>query len=117
MVPATLVIGDDLSFRLENVTSGRTGLPIPTAVVAWELLDAETRVEVDSGDMTQYDAVNASYEGIVPRASLEEFDADSNPTGIRPKRKYVLRTPITHDSKTQTKAVTLVAVRDPLENA
>lgn len=62
-----IVIGDDFPFTAQDVTWERNGSPIPTADLTWSLED-EDADEVASGTMTQYDALAASYEGVIPRA-------------------------------------------------
>jgi len=113
MVPATFVIGDDLPFRVDNVQSGRDHTPLTSATLTWQFLDQETRAVVSSGDMDQYDAVAASYEGVVPATDLGLYNAESNPSGIVPGRAYVLRPTILDGGIHTSKSVVTRAVLDP----
>src|SRR5678815_5320059 len=88
---AFFVIGDDLAFTVDNVTSRRTGNNLPDATVEYSLIDAETREEIASGEMVQYDADPSSFEAMIEADDLTEYDATTNPDGVVVKRLYVLR--------------------------
>jgi len=105
MLPAVLIINDDLPFRLDNVRSGRTDTPAPASTVSYELLDAESRAQITSGNMTQYDSTAASYEAVIGAAELVE------PT-IVPGRDYMLRAIITNAGVKTTKSSKLRAMYD-----
>lgn len=111
--PAIFVIGDSLAFRCANVTSERTGQPLPSATVSYTLLDADTRVVVTSGSMTLYDAPSASFEAAISDSLLDAYDPDTNPDGIVPERQYILKTTINNSGVKTSKARRLVAKLDP----
>lgn len=114
MVPAAFTIGDDLLFAANNVKAGRSPYPyIPDADLSYQLVHARTRVVVSEGEMTLYDAVTASYEGVIPRTDLGLYDADTNPDGVRPRDLYVLRVTVDDGGVLTTLAAEMVAVLDP----
>ncbi len=116
MVPSLLVIGDDLPFRLDNVRSGRTGDPLPSATCTYQLLDKESRVEVASGSVLLIDDDDetvSSFEAVVASTHLDLFDAEDNPDGIVPGKEYALRTTVNNAGVKTTKAAILRAVLDP----
>lgn len=112
-VPAFFIIGDDLSFRLDDVRSGRDGHPLINAVITYELLHERTRTSVHSGSMAIYDNVNASFDGVIPKSFLQQYNSTTNPTGIKVKNEYVLRALIVDSGIRTTKAMELIALLDP----
>lgn len=111
--PAIFVIGDSLAFRCVNVTSERSGQPLPLATLTYTFTDADTREQVTSGNMVLYDAPSASFEGTIPDTVLDEYDPNTNPDGIVPERQYILKTTIDNAGTKTSKARRLIAKLDP----
>ena len=114
MVPASFVIGDDLLFRADNVKAARSPYAyLPAATLTYSLVHSRSRTEITSGSMSVYDSDTASFEASISRTLLGEYDADTNPTGIRPRDHYTLRVTVESGGKRTTKAAELEAVQDP----
>lgn len=100
MVPRdVIVIGDDYPFLLRRVRSRKTGTPATTATVAWKLLD-RANVEVSSGAMAQYDAVNAHYDASVGKAVTAALTAGD---------AYWLKMTVTHEGRDTSLSALLLA--------
>lgn len=103
MAPGPIIIGDDYVFSARNATTGRDHTAAPTATFTWQLVDTQSRDEVDDGNLTIYDEPTASFEGYVPAAVTED---------LTPGREYTLRVRMTIGGKTTTRAAFLRAVYD-----
>lgn len=113
MIPAQIVIGDDLRFRADEVKAARSPYSyLPEALLTFELLHAADRTVVASGNMTIYDVPTASFEGSVSKTLLGVYN-ENDETGLRPLENYVLRVFVSSAGVRTTKAVELVAVLDP----
>lgn len=111
--PAWFVIGDSLAFTADNVSLEIAGDLLPGASVVFRLSDYETQSVVLSGSMTLYDSGTASFAAAIVGASLEVYDPQSNPDGIVPKRKYVLKVSASSGDITTSQSLLMVALLDP----
>lgn len=113
-VPGWFVIGDDLAFKLDDVTLASDGAtPVPSAEVTYELVDSWTRVVVTSGSMQLYDSVAASFNASIASSFLGEYNPATNVNGIHPRRNYALRATVDNGGTKTTFAEMLAALYEP----
>lgn len=110
MAPGEFTIGDDLAFQANNVKSGKSGALLPSATLTFEFVDIRSRAIIASGTMTRYDAITASFEGLIDASSLPLFNGT---VGIKPGQVCALRAIISYGGIRTTKAAILRAVLDP----
>jgi len=113
MIPSFFIIGDSLSFTADDVKSGRTDANLPSATATYSFIDAQTRIEIASGSMSQYDTDPSSFEAVIASTLLEEFDAQSNPDGIKVKQNYILRVTTDNAGLLTTHSAEMVALYEP----
>lgn len=95
--------GDDFEFLAKRVRSKKTGALLPGATLTWRLMRQDTYAAVAgvSGSMTQYDVVEASYEGVITRVATAAFELNT---------VYVLEIIVTNGGRQTTIPVLVKAV-------
>lgn len=99
------VIDDDLRFQVQYVKSGRNDTLQPDAVLTYKLVNQLSRVEITTGSMSLFDAVNASFYAVIPKSIL------AYPT-VSPNEIYELEISIVANGVTTTQRKELLCKLD-----
>ena len=102
LVAKTFTIGDSWYLTASHVTSGRTGLLIPDAVLVGTIVDKLTRVEVlPPTNLVLVDPITATFEAIVPKT-----------VSVTNNTQYIINVAVTHGGVTTKVSYEATAILD-----